>query len=180
VRNDPRHSRTAGKRIAAIRPSPSRSKSPRCLPPPTRWSRWPGSGRKLSAGNGGRWNEQIEDWPMQGYRPLAQSRTRRIYMRIGFSAGDANARSHGYSHSNRRMKCRARSGLLISPDALALCDSAFAPLMIRAFSTPSRRSTRCSGANCRRSYWYRYNNDGYGEHATALRSTGRNWPALAC
>ena len=63
------------------------------------------------------------------------------------------------------------------------CGSAFVPPTIRAFSIPSRRST----ALLRRelpagSYWYRYNDDGYGEHADGApfdgAGIGRLWPLL--
>ena len=69
------------------------------------------------------WNEQIEDWAYATDTELS----RRLgidgyYMRIGFSTGDANARSHGLIPIRNRSDGNAalEAGQLVSPDALAL------------------------------------------------------------
>ena len=69
------------------------------------------------------WNEQIDDWAYAKDTEIS----RRLgidgyYMRIGYSAGDANARSHGLIPIKNRADGNAaiEAGLLISPDALAL------------------------------------------------------------
>ena len=69
------------------------------------------------------WNEQIEDWAYASDTELSRKLgIDGYYMRIGFSAGDANARSHGLIPIRNRSDGNAalEAGLLISPDALAL------------------------------------------------------------
>jgi glucoamylase len=132
------------------------------------------------------WNEQIEDWAYA--RDTELSRKLDVdgyYMRIGFSAGDANARSHGLIPIRNRSDGNAalEAGLLISPDALALVRFG-----LRAADDPRILNTvKAIDALLRRelptgSYWYRYNNDGYGEHADGApfdgAGIGRLWPLL--
>jgi len=132
------------------------------------------------------WNEQIEDWAYA--RDTELSRRLGVdgyYMRIGFSAGDANARSHGLIPIRNRSDGNAalEAGLLISPDALALVRfglrSAADPRIlntVRAIDELLRRELPAG------SYWYRYNDDGYGEHADGApfdgAGIGRLWPLL--
>jgi glucoamylase len=132
------------------------------------------------------WNEQIDDWAYA--RDTEISRRLGIdgyYMRIGFSTGDANARSHGLIPIKNRADGNAalQAGLLISPDALALVRFG-----LRAADDPRILNTvKAIDALLRRelpsgSYWYRYNDDGYGEHADGApfdgAGIGRLWPLL--
>jgi glucoamylase len=132
------------------------------------------------------WNEQIDDWAYA--KDTAISRKLGIdgyYMRIGFSSGDANARSHGLIPIKNRSDGNAalQAGLLISPDALALVRFG-----LRAADDPRILNTvKAIDALLRRelpagSYWYRYNDDGYGEQAGGApfdgAGIGRLWPLL--
>jgi glucoamylase len=132
------------------------------------------------------WNEQIEDWAYASDTELSRKLgIDGYYMRIGFSAGDANARSHGLIPIRNRSDGNAalEAGLLISPDALALVRFG-----LRAADDPRILNTvQAIDAVLRRelpagSYWYRYNNDGYGEHADGApfdgAGIGRLWPLL--
>jgi glucoamylase len=132
------------------------------------------------------WNEQIDDWAYAKDTELS----RRLgidgyYMRIGYSEGDAHARSHGLIPIRNRAEDNAalEAGMLISPDALALVRFG-----LRAADDPRILNTvKAIDAVLRRelpagSYWYRYNNDGYGEHADGSAfdgaGIGRLWPLL--
>ncbi len=132
------------------------------------------------------WNEQIDDWAYAKDTEIS----RRLgidgyYMRIGFSSGDANARSHGLIPIRNRPDGNEalEAGLLISPDALALVRFG-----LRAADDPRILNTvKAIDALLRRdlpagSYWYRYNDDGYGEHADGApfdgAGIGRLWPLL--
>ncbi|WP_213771948.1 glucan 1,4-alpha-glucosidase [Bradyrhizobium sp. dw_78] len=132
------------------------------------------------------WNEQIDDWAYA--RDTEISRRLGIdgyYMRIGFSSGDANARSHGLIPIKNRPDGEeaVEAGLLISPDALALVRFG-----LRAADDPRILNTvKAIDALLRRelpagSYWYRYNDDGYGEHEDGApfngAGIGRLWPLL--
>ena len=132
------------------------------------------------------WNEQIDDWAYA--KDTEISRTLGIegyYMRIGFSSGDANARSHGLIPIRNRSEGNVafEAGLLISPDALALvrfglrgADDPRILNTVKAIDALLRRELPAG------SYWYRYNNDGYGEHADGMpfdgAGIGRLWPLL--
>jgi glucoamylase len=132
------------------------------------------------------WNEQIDDWAYA--RDTEISRKLGVdgyYMRIGYSSGDANARSHGLIPIKNRPDGNEalEAGLLISPDALALVRFG-----LRAADDPRILNTvQAIDALLRRelpagSYWYRYNNDGYGEHENGApfdgAGIGRLWPLL--
>ena len=132
------------------------------------------------------WNEQIDDWAYA--RDTEISRQLGIdgyYMRIGYSSGDAHARSHGLIPIKNRANGNEaiEAGLLISPDALALVRFG-----LRAADDPRILNTvKAIDALLRRdlptgSYWYRYNDDGYGEHADGApfngSGIGRLWPLL--
>jgi glucoamylase len=132
------------------------------------------------------WNEQIDDWAYAKDTEIS----RRLgidgyYMRIGFSSGDANARSHGLIPIKNRSDGNAalQAGLLISPDALALvrfglraADDPRILNTVKAIDSLLRRELPAG------SYWYRYNDDGYGEHADGApfdgAGIGRLWPLL--
>jgi glucoamylase len=132
------------------------------------------------------WNEQIDDWAYAKDTELS----RRLgidgyYMRIGYSEGDAHARSHGLIPIRNRAEDNAvlEAGMLISPDALALVRFG-----LRAADDPRILNTVAAIDELLRrelpagSYWYRYNNDGYGEHADGAAfdgaGIGRLWPLL--
>jgi glucoamylase len=132
------------------------------------------------------WNEQIDDWAYA--RDTELSRRLGIdgyYMRIGYSEGDAHARSHGLIPIRNRAESNAvlEAGMLISPDALALVRFG-----LRAADDPRVLNTVAAIDDLLRrelpagSYWYRYNNDGYGEHADGAAfdgaGIGRLWPLL--
>ncbi|SDT32007.1 glucan 1,4-alpha-glucosidase [Bradyrhizobium canariense] len=132
------------------------------------------------------WNEQIDDWAYA--RDTEISRQLGIdgyYMRIGFSSGDANARSHGLIPIRNRPNGNeaVQAGLLISPDALALVRFG-----LRAADDPRILNTvKAIDALLKRDlpagpYWYRYNDDGYGEHEDGApfdgAGIGRLWPLL--
>ena len=132
------------------------------------------------------WNEQIDDWAYA--RDTEISRQLGIdgyYMRIGYSSGDAHARSHGLIPIKNRANGNEaiEAGLLISPDALALVRFG-----LRAADDPRILNTvKAIDALLRRdlptgSYWYRYNDDGYGEHKDGAPfdgvGIGRLWPLL--
>jgi len=132
------------------------------------------------------WNEQIDDWAYA--RDTELSRRFGIdgyYMRIGYSGGGAHARSHGLIPIRNRADGNAalEAGMLISPDALALVRFG-----LRAADDPRILNTVTAiDAVLRRElpagpYWYRYNADGYGEHADGSAfdgaGVGRLWPLL--
>jgi glucoamylase len=132
------------------------------------------------------WNEQIDDWVYA--RDTEISRRLGIggyYMRIGFSSGNADERTHGLIPIRNRADGNAalEAGLLVSPDALALVRFG-----LRAADDPRILNTvKAIDALLRRelpagSYWYRYNDDGYGEHADGApfdgAGIGRLWPLL--
>jgi glucoamylase len=132
------------------------------------------------------WNEQIDDWAYA--KDTEISRKLAIdgyYMRIGFSSGDANARSHGLIPIRNRPKGNEalEAGLLISPDALALVRfglrSADDPRILNTVKAIDALLKRELPAG---PYWYRYNDDGYGEHEDGApfggAGIGRLWPLL--
>ncbi len=132
------------------------------------------------------WNEQIDDWAYAKDTEISRGLgIDGYYMRIGFSSGDANARSHGLIPIRNRPDGNEalEAGLLISPDALALVRFG-----LRAADDPRILNTvKAIDALLRRdlpagSYWYRYNDDGYGEHVDGAPfdgvGIGRLWPLL--
>ncbi len=132
------------------------------------------------------WNEQIENWTFasdtETSRKLGISG---YYMRIGYSEGDASKRSRGFIPIRNRAEDNAavEAGLLISPDALALVRfglrAADDPRILDTITAIDSLLKRDLPAG---SYWYRYNNDGYGEHADGGpfdgTGLGRLWPLL--
>ena len=132
------------------------------------------------------WNEQIDDWAYAKDTEIARKLgIDGYYMRIGYSSGDANARSHGLIPIKNRPDGNEtlEAGLLISPDALALVRFG-----LRAADDPRILNTvKAIDALLKRDlpaglYWYRYNDDGYGEHKDGAPfdgyGVGRLWPLL--
>jgi glucoamylase len=132
------------------------------------------------------WNELIEDWCYASDTELSRSLgIDGYYMRIGFSGGDGMSWSHGRISIRNRPAGDAEleAGLLISPDALALVRFG-----LRAADDPRILNTVAAiDAVLKRDlpagpYWYRYNKDGYGEHADGApfngSGIGRLWPLL--
>jgi glucoamylase len=132
------------------------------------------------------WNEQIDGWTYATDTELS----RRLgidgyYMRIGFAGSDGAFGSRGLIPIRNRPDGNEalEAGLLVSPDALA-----YVRFGLRAADDPRILNTVAAiDALLRRelpagSYWYRYNDDGYGEHAdgTAFNGSGigRLWPLL--
>src|SRR3984957_19045685 len=135
---------------------------------------------------GGSWNERIDDWAYAKDTEIARKLgIDGYYMRIGYSSGDANARSHGLIPIKNRPDGNEalEAGLLISPDALALVRFG-----LRAADDPRILNTvKAIDSLLRRDlpagpYWYRYNDDGYGEHEDGAPfdgyGVGRLWPLL--
>jgi glucoamylase len=132
------------------------------------------------------WQEQIDDWTYATDTEL--SRTLGIdgyYMRIGFAGGDGAFGSRGLIPIRNRAGGNEvlEAGLLVSPDALA-----YVRFGLRAADDPRLLNTvAVIDALLKRElpagpYWYRYNDDGYGEHADGApfdgSGIGRLWPLL--
>lgn len=132
------------------------------------------------------WNEQIDTWTYAVDTELS----RRLgiegyYVRIGASTGDRENALRGRvairNRADTNASLEARS--LISPDALALVRFG-----LRAADDPRIRNTVIAiDAVLKRElpaglYWYRYNDDGYGEHEDGSpfdgTGIGRLWPLL--
>ncbi|ODS55776.1 MAG: glucan 1,4-alpha-glucosidase [Acidobacteria bacterium SCN 69-37] len=134
------------------------------------------------------WNTQIEDWTYVEHTPLATAHgVTGYYVRIGPSdAADAASPKDGYVPIKNRLPSDASrpARQVVSPDALALVRFG-----LRAPDDPRIRNTvslvdallRCELPQG--PLWYRYTDDGYGEHddGTAFDGTGcgRPWPLLA-
>ena len=132
------------------------------------------------------WNEQIDNWTYATDTEL--SRTLGIdgyYMRIGFAGGEGVFGSRGLIPIRNRAGGNEvlEAGLLVSPDALA-----YVRFGLRAADDPRILNTvAVIDSLLRRElpagpYWYRYNDDGYGEHADGApfdgSGIGRLWPLL--
>jgi glucoamylase len=132
------------------------------------------------------WNEQIETWTYATDTELS----RRLgiegyYVRIGDSTGDGAGPLRGRVAIRNRADTNAslEADSLISPDALALVRFG-----LRAADDLRIRNTVIAiDAVLKRElpagpYWYRYNDDGYGEHEDGSpfdgTGTGRLWPLL--
>jgi glucoamylase len=132
------------------------------------------------------WNEQIENWTYAADTEMSRKLgIAGYYMRIGYSEGDVINRSRGFIPIRNRSDGNAavEAGLLISPDALALVRfglrAANDPRILDTITAIDSLLKRDLPAG---SYWYRYNNDGYGEHADGApfdgAGIGRLWPLL--
>ena len=132
------------------------------------------------------WNEQIESWTYAADTEMSRKLgITGYYMRIGYPEGDAINRSHGFIPIRNRADGNAavEAGSLISPDALALVRfglrAANDPRILDTITAIDSLLKRDLPAG---PYWYRYNNDGYGEHADGAAfdgaGVGRLWPLL--
>ena len=132
------------------------------------------------------WNEQIDGWTYATNTELSrQLGIDGYYMRIGFAGRDGAYGSRGLIPIRNRPDGNEalEAGLLVSPDALA-----YVRFGLRAPDDPRILNTVAAiDALLRRelptgSYWYRYNDDGYGEHADGApfngSGIGRLWPLL--
>lgn len=132
------------------------------------------------------WNEQIETWTYAVDTEL--SRTLGIegyYVRVGAATGGGVDALRGRVAIRNRADTNAslEASSLISPDALALVRFG-----LRAADDPRIRNTVIAiDAVLKRElpagpYWYRYNDDGYGEHEDGSpfdgTGIGRLWPLL--
>jgi glucoamylase len=132
------------------------------------------------------WNERIESWTYASDTEMSRELgIDGYYMRIGYAEGDASNRSRGLIPIRNRAEANAavEAGLLISPDALALVRFG-----LRAADDPRILGTVAAIDSLLKRdlpagpYWYRYNKDGYGEHADGApfdgAGIGRLWPLL--
>jgi glucoamylase len=132
------------------------------------------------------WNEQIDNWTYATETELSRKLgIDGYYMRIGFAGADGAFGSRGLipirNRSNRDETLEA--GLLVSPDALA-----YVRFGLRSADDPRILNTVAAiDALLKRElpagpYWYRYNDDGYGEHPNGApfdgSGIGRLWPLL--
>ncbi|NKL21772.1 glucan 1,4-alpha-glucosidase [Rhizobium leguminosarum] len=132
------------------------------------------------------WNEQVESWTYATGTDLAKELgVDGYYMRIGSFTGEGHSRSPAMVAVKNRSDTGLMldAGLLVSPDALALvrfglraADDPRIANTVRAIDTLLRRDLPAGP------YWYRYNEDGYGERedGSPFNGTGigRLWPLL--
>ncbi|HWE78691.1 MAG TPA: glycoside hydrolase family 15 protein, partial [Pseudolabrys sp.] len=132
------------------------------------------------------WNENIETWTYAVDTELSRKLgIEGYYVRIGDSTCDVADALRGKVAIRNRADVNAslQANRLISPDALALVRFG-----LRAADDPRIRNTVTAiDALLKRDldagpYWYRYNDDGYGEHqdGSPFDGTGRGrlWPLL--
>jgi glucoamylase len=132
------------------------------------------------------WNEQIENWTYATDTALSrQLGINGYYMRIGSFAGEGHSRAPGLVPIKNRTDAgmMLEAGLLVSPDALALVRFG-----LRAADDPRILNTVAAiDALLKRDlpagpFWYRYNEDGYGEQEDGSpfngAGIGRLWPLL--
>ncbi len=132
------------------------------------------------------WNEQIENWTYATDTELSRELgIDGYYMRIALAAEDGLPRTHGLIPIKNRPDGNEalEAGRLVSPDALALVrfglrapDDPHILNTIKAVDTLLRRDLPAG------TYWYRYNDDGYGEQENGAPfhgiGIGRLWPLL--
>lgn len=132
------------------------------------------------------WNEQIENWTYVMDTELSRKLgIDGYYIRIGRPAENGTSDPHALVPIRNRSAADAtlEADLLVSPDALALVRFG-----LRSPDDPRIRNTVAAiDAIVRRdlpagTYWHRYNDDGYGEHADGApfdgTGIGRLWPLL--
>ncbi|WP_195909421.1 glucan 1,4-alpha-glucosidase [Rhizobium tubonense] len=132
------------------------------------------------------WNEQIETWTYVSDTELSrQLGIDGYYMRIGSATGDGMSSARGLIPIRNRADGNAmlEAGMLVSPDALA-----FVRFGLRAADDVRMLNTVAAiDAVLKRElpagpYWYRYNDDGYGEQEDGApfdgAGIGRLWPLL--
>jgi glucoamylase len=132
------------------------------------------------------WNEQIETWTYATDTELSrQLGIDGYYMRIGSAAGDGMSSARGLIPIRNRTDSNAmlEAGMLVSPDALAFvrfglrgADDIRMLNTITAIDAVLKRELPAGP------YWYRYNDDGYGEQPDGApfdgAGIGRLWPLL--
>lgn len=132
------------------------------------------------------WNERIDSWTYVVDTPLSRKLgIEGYYIRIGRPDANGESDPHAVVHIRNRPfgESTLEADLLVSPDALALVRFG-----LRAADDPRIRNTVAAiDAVVKRElpagpYWYRYNDDGYGEHADGApfdgNGIGRLWPLL--
>jgi glucoamylase len=132
------------------------------------------------------WNERIDDWTYATDTELSrQLGIDGYYMRIGFAGSDGAFSSRGLIPIKNRPDGNEalEAGLLVSPDALA-----YVRFGLRAADDPRILNTVAAIDTLLKRelpagpYWYRYNDDGYGEHPDGTpfdgSGIGRLWPLL--
>jgi glucoamylase len=132
------------------------------------------------------WNERIEDWTYARDTELSQELgIDGYYMRIALSADDGLPRTHGLIPIKNRPDVNEalEAGLLVSPDALALVRFGLrAPDDPRILNTITAIDSMLKRDLPAGPYWYRYNDDGYGEQEDGSPfhgiGIGRLWPLL--
>ena len=133
------------------------------------------------------WNEQIENWTFSGNTDLcAELGISGYYVRIASPGATDTAGPNGNTPIRNRTPDRAliSTNTVISPDALALVRFG-----LRAPDDPHILDTIKAIDHALRvelpqgPLWYRYNDDGYGEHEDGQpfdgTGIGRPWPLLA-
>jgi glucoamylase len=129
------------------------------------------------------WNEKIESWTYAVDTELSRKLgVDGYYVRIGNSTANA-LRGQVAIRNHPDANASLEADRLVSPDALALVRFG-----LRAADDPRIRNTvAVIDAVLKRelesgTYWYRYNDDGYGEHEDGSpfdgSGTGRLWPLL--
>jgi glucoamylase len=130
------------------------------------------------------WNEQIESWTYAADTTLSrQLGIDGYYIRIGNGGGAAGLGSRVAIRNRADGNATLEADLLVSPDALALvrfglraADDPRILNTVKAIDSILKRDLPAG------SYWYRYNGDGYGEHADGApfdgAGIGRLWPLL--
>jgi glucoamylase len=132
------------------------------------------------------WNEQIEAWTYASDTEMSRKLgIAGYYMRIGCSEDEGKTSSRGLIPIRNRSDRNAavEAGMLISPDALALVRfglrAADDPRILDTVTAIDSLLKRDLPAG---PYWYRYNNDGYGEQTDGSpfdgAGIGRLWPLL--
>jgi glucoamylase len=132
------------------------------------------------------WNEQIDAWTYAAGTELSRKLgIDGYYVRIGNVPMEGGAAYSGPVHIRNRIGGDAtlEADLLLSPDALALVRFG-----LRAADDPRVVNTVVAIDSLLKrdlstgSYWYRYNDDGYGEHEDGApfdgAGVGRLWPLL--
>ena len=132
------------------------------------------------------WNEQIDDWTYAVETVLSRKLgIEGYYIRIGspLSRGVSDGRQYIPIRNRGDRDATLEADLLVSPDALALVRfglrAADDPRIVNTITAIDAVLKRELPAG---PYWYRYNDDGYGEHTDGQpfdgSGIGRLWPLL--